>query len=203
MGFQPQNIPRLEFPESVRTVVGSLCRNGQILGFGQNPCRVKRAKVNPSRVIVRADCSPRWGHVCQKHSKWGDPGARNNNIHKKSQQITTNHTKSHKINTKNHKKKNSIHNKSQKITKITKNHKQSQKKNPIHKQSQKITSNHKKKNPIHKKSQVITKKKSYSQKITSNHKKKILFTKNHTKSQKKNPIHKKSQKITKSGCDSF
>ena len=66
---------------------------------------------------------------------WGDPGARNNNIHKKSQQITTNHTKSHKINTKNHKKKKNLfttnHKKSQAITKkksysqtITKNHKQ-------------------------------------------------------------------------------
>ena len=125
---------------------------------------------------------------------WGDPGARNNNIHNKSQKITTNHNKSHKITQNKYKKsqkKNSIHNKSQKITKITKNHKQSQKKNPIHKKSQKITNkksysqkitqNHKKINPIHKKSQAITKKKSYSQKITNNH--------------------KKSQKITKSGCD--
>ena len=42
MGFQPQNVPRLAFPEPVRAVVarvGSLHRNGQILGFGQNPCR--------------------------------------------------------------------------------------------------------------------------------------------------------------------
>ena len=48
MGFKPQNIPRLEFPESVRAVVGSLCRNGQILGFGQNPRMVRRAQVNPT-----------------------------------------------------------------------------------------------------------------------------------------------------------
>ena len=110
----------------------------------------------------------------QKRVFWGDPGARNNNIHKKSQKITTNHNKSHKITQNKYKKsqkKNSIHNKSQKITKITKNHKQ------------KIlfTKNHTK----------SQKNKSYSQKITSNHKKKILFTKNH----------KQSQKITKSGCD--
>ena len=39
--FQPQNILRLAFPESVRTVVGSICRNGQVLGFGQNECKVK------------------------------------------------------------------------------------------------------------------------------------------------------------------
>ena len=72
--------------------------------------------------------------------------------HKKSQQITTNHTKSHKINTKNHKKKilfTTNHKKSQKPQKITsnhkkkilftKNHKQSQTKNLIHKKSHKIT----------------------------------------------------------------
>ena len=39
--FQPQNILRLAFPESARTVVGSICRNGQVLGFGQNECKVK------------------------------------------------------------------------------------------------------------------------------------------------------------------
>ena len=44
VGFQPQNIPRLAFPESARAVVGSLCRNGQVLGFGQNECNVKRAR---------------------------------------------------------------------------------------------------------------------------------------------------------------
>ena len=85
---------------------------------------------------------------------WGDPGARNNNI---------------KYSQKKHKR-------SQKITKITKNHKK------------KIlfTNNHKKsqtKNLIHKKSHKITKNKSYSQKITNNH--------------------KKSQKITSTFCDFF
>ena len=109
-----------------------------------------------------------------------------------SQAITKNKSYSQKI-TNNHK---------QKIL-FTKNHTKSQKINPIHKKSQvitknksysqKITNDHKKSQ----KSQAITKKKSYSQKITNNHKQKILFTKNHTKSQKINPIHKKSQVITK------
>ena len=47
MGFQPQNMPRLAFPESVRAVVGSICRSGQVLGFGQNECKVK-GNVNPT-----------------------------------------------------------------------------------------------------------------------------------------------------------
>ena len=41
VGLQPQNILRLAFPESVRAVVGSICRNSQVLGFGQNECKVK------------------------------------------------------------------------------------------------------------------------------------------------------------------
>ena len=41
VGFQPQNMPQLAFPESVRAVVGSLCRNGQVLGVGQNECKEK------------------------------------------------------------------------------------------------------------------------------------------------------------------
>ena len=136
--------------------------------------------------------------------------------HKKSQKITKYHKISQKI-TKNRKKSQKIttcrkesqrrkmilcgeirvpattiftknHNKSHKITQNK--YKKSQKKKFY---SQQITKNHKN----HKKSQAITKKKSYSQTITKNHKKKILFTKNHTKSQKINPIHKKSQVITK------
>ena len=39
-------MPRLAFPVSVRAVVGSLCRKGQVLGFSQNEC--KGGKVNPA-----------------------------------------------------------------------------------------------------------------------------------------------------------
>ena len=132
----------------------------------------------------------------KKYQRWGDPGARNNNIHKQSQKINPIHKKSQAITNKKSYSHKITKNKSY-SQKITNDHKKSQK-------SQKITSNHKKKilftknhkksqtkNPIHKKSHKITKNKSYSQKITSNHKKKILFTKNH----------KKSKRITSTFCD--
>ena len=44
--FSPKTC-RLAFPESVRAVVGSICRSGQVLGFGQNERKVK-GNVNPT-----------------------------------------------------------------------------------------------------------------------------------------------------------
>ena len=53
--FQPQNIPRLAFPESVRAVVGSICRrpaaNSQIMAFPYTS--------NPDRPGLQFSCTIR------------------------------------------------------------------------------------------------------------------------------------------------